>query len=447
MYRRATAAALSALFALTFYRAAALSFTTDEAFSYQLFVGAPRFELLRTYDANLHLLHTLLVWASVKLFGLGELAFRLPSLAACALYLTGVYRLSGLMLGSGAMSLLGALALSVNPLILDHMAVGRGYGLALACFAWAFGEAVRAVREPARGLFGVAVWMALSIASNLTFLFPGAGLAAALMLWRPPLPRRAAQLAGPAGVFTFLLLVLPLSRMEPGQFYFGSRTVTEMTQTLAEMSVGGKHLNPNWVNAGAAALLAAAAAVAAARWRRGGVAALTAETLAFTAAGVAASHWIFGLPLPWGRTGLYFLFLAPLFAIAWLQHWPARLRQAGAVVVALAVIAMVAFMAPRQFKEWPYDAGARAIMSRIQELRNGRVQVRIAASPPLERTLALYRELFSMDWVAAIVADPFAPGYDFYVLREGDRERAGALRVILDNTPGGTILAIPAVAP
>jgi hypothetical protein len=447
VYRRITAAALSALFALNAYRAATLSFTTDEAFSYQLFIGAPRFELLRTYDANLHLLHTFLVWASVKSFGLSELAFRLPSLAACALYFTGVYRLSGLMLGPGAMSLLGALALSVNPLILDHMAVGRGYGLALACYAWAFGEAVRAVRDPGRGLFRVAVWMALSVASNLTFLFPCAGLAAALMLWRPRLPRRVGDLAGPAGVFTFLLLALPLSRMEPGQFYFGSRTVTEMTQTLAEMSVGGRHLNANWVNAGASALLATAAAVAIARWKRGGAVALAAATLALTAAGVAASHWIFGLPLPWGRTGLYFLFLAPLFATAWLEQWPAWPRRAGAGIAALAILAMAVCMAPRYFKEWPSDAGARAIMTRIHELRNGRTRARIAASPPVNRTLALYRDMFGMDWVAEIAADPFAPGCDFYVLRDGDRERAGALRVILAGMPGGTVLAIPAAAP
>ena len=140
--RRLAILFLTALFAFNVYRAATQSFTTDEVCSWRLYIRPGPFNLFRKYDANLHVLHTLLTWASVRVFGLSELTFRIPSLLACAAYFAAVYRLCGLALGASPMFLLGTCLLTLNPLIEDHMSVGRGYGLALALFAWAFVEAL-----------------------------------------------------------------------------------------------------------------------------------------------------------------------------------------------------------------------------------------------------------------------------------------------------------------
>ncbi len=444
--RRVTIACLTALFALTVYRAATLSFTTDEAFSYQLYIGATPFSLFRYYDANLHVLHTLAVWLAVRVFGLSELAFRLPSLAACALYFWGVYRLCRRAFGDGPLLAVAALALTANPLVLDHMAVGRGYGLALACFAWAFGEAWRVVQGPDGSLLRVAAWLALSVASNLTFLFPALALGVVLVAWRPRVRGLVTDLAGPAGVFTFLLVVLPFSQAGPGDFYFGSETFTTMNQSLAELSVGGRHLNPGWVDGFVLALLIVAAGAAVWAWRSpvaDRLVGLTVGTFVVTAAGVAASHMLFALPYPWGRTGLYFLFLAPLVVAAGLRRWRGGVAMA---VLGVLVAAMASGIAVDRFLEWSFDASSREMMLRIRERHGaGDGPVRIAASAPLERTLALYRVMFGMDWAATIEAGPDQAGFDYYVLRQEDRAGAAArgLREIFASEVSGTALAVP----
>ena len=51
------------------------------------------------------------------------------------------------------------------------------------------------------------------------------------------------ELVGPWLVLTFLFLVLPFSRMEPGAFYFGKDTIPLSAQTLLELSLGDRHIS------------------------------------------------------------------------------------------------------------------------------------------------------------------------------------------------------------
>jgi hypothetical protein len=450
MYRRATIACLMALFALNVYRASTQSFTTDEAFSYKLYIGAEPFALFRYYDANLHALHTLLVWFSVRVFGLSEAAFRLPSLAACAMYYTGVCRLCRRAFGEGPLLLMAVLLLTADPLILDHMSVARGYGLALGFFAWAFAEALEAVDAPGRHLFRVAVLLALSVAANFTFLFPAVALGAMLVVRRPRLPGLLSQFAGPALILAFLILILPFSRMETGSFYFGAENFTAAAQTLAEMAIGGRHLNPAWVNAGVFALAGAAVVVAAREWWKPGgnaLVLLTAGSLALSMAGVAASHFLAGLPFPWARTGIFLLFLTPLFLMACVARAGGWGRRAGIALAVVIVAVMVSGIKTDRYLEWTSDADIDAIAAMIRAGHRS-AEVRVASSPPLHLTLALYREVHRMDWITDISQDPFAPGYDYYVLGDLDRERGRAmgLKEIFVSQRGGTALAVPGAA-
>ena len=344
-YRRAPIVFLTVLFALNVYRAATQSFTTDEAYSWRLYIGAEPFNLFRQYDANLHVLHTLLTWASVKWFGLSEFTFRIPSLLACAVYFAAVYRLCGLAFGASPMFLLGACLLTLNPLIEDHMSVGRGYGLALACFAWAFAEALESLRNESRWP-RVALWLAMSVAANLTFLFPAAALLAMITL---ALSRSGApfittftaltrDLLGPWLVLTFLLLVIPFSNVVPGQFYFGADTIPLSAQTLLELSIGNRHLSLTLVTVIAALALAGGAGAAVALWLRRAagtdLALLATGTFTLTAGFVIASHVLLGVQYPLARTGLYFLFLLPLCLLP-LARW-----SIGAGALALLCILM-----------------------------------------------------------------------------------------------------------
>ncbi len=148
-----------------------------------------------------------------------------------------MYRLCGIAFGTSPMFLLGACLLTLNPLIEDHMSVGRGYSLALAFFAWAFVAAIGSLQQERR-LPRVGLLLALSVGANLTFLFPVAALLAivTLIVLRngSSLMSIVRELLGPWLVLTFLFLVLPFSNMVPGQLYFGANTIRLSAQTLLE---------------------------------------------------------------------------------------------------------------------------------------------------------------------------------------------------------------------
>lgn len=120
------------LFAYTTYRAAVLSITWDEAFSYLQFVRHEIFipEKYEMMDANNHFLNTWLNIYFVKWFGVSELVLRLPSLIAHLLFLFFSYKLiknfenKWLVLGS-------FLIINLNPYILDFFSLSRGYALSL----------------------------------------------------------------------------------------------------------------------------------------------------------------------------------------------------------------------------------------------------------------------------------------------------------------------------
>ena len=446
--RRAAVLFLTALFALNVYRAATQSFTTDEGYSWRLYIRPGPFNIFREYDANLHVLHTLLTWVSVRLFGLSELTFRIPSLLAGGAYFAAVYRLCVLALGESPMFLVGTCLLTLNPLIEDHMSLGRGYGLALAFFAWAFVEALESLKHQ-RCWPRLAIFLALSVAANLTFLFPVVALLAIVTL----LGLRTGssfmvitrELLGPWLVLTFLFLVLPFSNMEPGQFYFGSDTIPGFAQTLLEPSIGDRHISLTLVTAIAALAFAGCAGAAVVMWRRlaagTDVALLATGTFTLTACIVVASHVLLGVMYPFARTGLYFLFLLPLCLLP-LARW-----RTGAGAVALLSMAMAQGIRADRYMEWPFDASSRDIIAQIQSRHTaGGPPVRILCIRPLGWALVLYRAMYRLDWISEIEWNRWERGFDYYVLHPGDRDRVAEfdLRELFTGPVSGTILAAPA---
>jgi hypothetical protein len=447
-YRRAAIVFLTALFALNVYRAATQSFTTDEAYSWRLYIGAEPFNLFRQYDANLHVLHTLLTWASVKLFGLSELTFRIPSLLACAAYFAAVYRLCGQAFGASPMFLLGTCLLTLNPLIEDHMSVGRGYGLALACFAWAFAEALGSLPDKRRWP-RVALWLALSVAANLTFLFPAAALLVMVTLaeWRngSSLTAITRELVGPWLVLTFLFLVIPFSQMVPGQLYFGSDTISASAQTLLELSIGDQHISLALTIVIAAVAFIGCAGAAVGLWLRrttdSNFALLATGTFTLTASLVIASHVLMGVPYPLARTGLYFLFLLSLCLLP-LARW-----SEGAGALALLCVLMAQGIRADRYMEWRFDASNRDILARIESRHTADSRpVRIVCSKPMATTFELYRAMHRLDWISDIQMNRWERGFDYYVIGDIDSNKVAelSLRELLVGAASGTILAMPA---
>ena len=218
---------------LSVWRAATLSITIDEAYTYNEFVSQGFAGIFEYYDANNHVLHSALVWLSTSILGLSEFSMRIPALTGSALYLYCLLRLieSISFRAHGWLHALVYAVLICNPLTLDLLCVARGYSLALGFFALALWRLVAYLeRNQSRDIWWTSLALGLSVASNLAFIFPGiAALCVALcVVAKCGLLRRDLQSALlPAAVVLVAILALPLSKSDRSHFYWGAKDIPE----------------------------------------------------------------------------------------------------------------------------------------------------------------------------------------------------------------------------
>ena len=80
LQRAAAIALLTGVAALSVYRAATQSITVDEAHTYLAYVKPPLRTVLSTYEANHHVLHSLLCKAATGILGASDFSLRIPAL-------------------------------------------------------------------------------------------------------------------------------------------------------------------------------------------------------------------------------------------------------------------------------------------------------------------------------------------------------------------------------
>jgi hypothetical protein len=143
---------------------------------------------------------------SISIFGLSEFSQRLPSVLGAVLYFYSIFQICALLLGEGALFLLGVGFLSLNPFLLDYLCLARGYSLGLAFFLYAIYQlmlylsAARGAQNPNRVLNKAGIAMGLSIGCNVIMIFPAGALGLAIftllitewMLAKPAPAERAA---------------------------------------------------------------------------------------------------------------------------------------------------------------------------------------------------------------------------------------------------------------
>jgi hypothetical protein len=232
---------LIAISATNLYRAKTQSITCDEAYSYELWISQPLSRMYVAYDASNHVLQTLLSKISVAAFGVSEFTLRLPTLLAGFLYFIAVYRLSKLIFGQGGLFLLSVSVLSLNPLLLDLLSAARGYGLALAFCAWALFFMVKGPPQSPYQMLRLAILLALSVSSNVTFLFIDAGLAAlfvgTLLTDSRAAFRSLTYFIIPGIVLTLIIIGGPMRNTHSGDFYFGLPSLARSSKSLVYISL------------------------------------------------------------------------------------------------------------------------------------------------------------------------------------------------------------------
>jgi hypothetical protein len=464
---------LAAVFAANVYRARTQSFTTDEALTYNNYVAPPLRATLTDFDANNHVLNTLLEKASAALFGASEFTLRLPSLAGGALYLAAVFLLSRRLFGQGPLLAVSVATLALNPLVLDFLSAARGYGMALGLFLWAV-EFVLRYFDQARPehLYRASLALGLAVAANLTLAFPGVALVSlcgAVLVRRREWGALADQFLLPGFLAAFLLLAIPLSHARSGHFYVGAQSLTGTLEGMLVPSL--YHSSPRWsepeqplrywlfrssLRLVPAALALSVLVLGWLGWRRRRAPwspderffALCAGALLGSVLLVVAAHLGLGVPYPERRTGLYLipLFCLTSFALMRLaagNRWTARaLVPAGAVFFCLCAIQFARQWNTRYYMEWLFDSRTKEIVRMIDGLRDrSRAGVSVSVTWPVATTVDFYRRTRHPEWLDVKHRHVDKGPADYYILTGDDLQLAEKLEVVFRDDFAGVVLA------
>ncbi len=472
------------LFVLAAARAGGQSITADEALTYLSFLDGPFGKVFTSpFDANNHVLHTALCWLSIHVFGLTEFSLRIPALVGSVLYFYAVFQLASILFEHRFLHVIAVLALAGNPYVLDFFTVARGYGLALGFLALAILAAVQIVHSDAvdrARLFRAGLWCSLSVASNLAFLFPAAGLMIALMVVLLRYPGRQTRSAsaltvidsawGSFVVLTFLMLSIPLLTATPAAFSIGAIRWHDTIASLVKVSFFHNLEIPllsRWpalfwyvcekTAATYVPVLTGAIVIAALilllrpGGRRNLVPLLVSVAFSLTVAAAWLAHSFAHVGLPIARTGVYFLFLFPLALLSFLAgERKTAVRWIGWAFLPITMVLVLLYVPQINAKatfDWRYDASTKKFAEAIELIRNyeGSSSVRVGGSWVCKESLNFYRLKNHYDHWQPIVRQKATDPADFYVLTGADRDVVGALslRVLFDDAVSKSILAVP----
>ena len=405
------------------------------------------------YIANNHVLHTILCRISVGIFGLSEFTMRIPSLLGGLFYMVTILRLCRYVFGDDWFSLLSFALLSMSPAVLDYMSAARGYGLALAFFFWAVLHMVVYRMERREASLGkAAVGLALSAASNLTFVFPGAALGMIFTFWL--IRERQGRLAVdrflvPCVVVAFAILVAPLAHASKESFHFGAPDLSASVDSVLSIAWAhhgdrGLHTLLRWAKIPLVTILALAALLS---WRiKNDALTLAAGSLIGSVALAVGANRGLHVLYPMWRSGLYWIplfLLTCLLMIHWLPTW--RFPFLAAAVLCLGQF--ISQLDVRHYAEWPGDASNRRIAQEIRQhhASNPNTQVRVAAVTwQLEEGLNFYRRMYRLDWMQPVDRSPADSSFDYYVALPEDAAKLDRLpvRKIYEDPATRAIVAV-----
>lgn len=354
-------------------RATRQSITIDEADSYLIWATSPE-PWHWEGNSNNHILNSSLMRLSTMLFGTSPLTTRLPALLGSMIYLLAVLRILALMAPPLRVQIPVFLCLVFNPFVLDYLVAARGYGLALGFFVAALGLLTEELLLGGSSrLAAIGTCLALAVASNFSFTLVCAAtftVAASRRPWR-----EVVWSALPGAAITLMLCSYGLLRFHRADLTYGAKSVAQFAGSMITPSfhepsrfLVNPLLYPLFTHARTfliVALVIALAALALAALRRDRT--LLALSAVFCLLGSASfvAHYsmfrMFRVPLPEGRTGLYFVPLVLLGVAAALRpSAQASVRRAQlAVTVALVLLAAhhLGCLRIGYFYEWQYDAG------------------------------------------------------------------------------------------
>ena len=412
----------------------------DEVLTFNRFVKGPWSSIYGDYDANNHILYSILAKLSVGAFGLSELTLRLPSVLAGFCLILGLFWLLQLV-RSRVIRWIALLAISLHPLLMHFSVAAQGYSLSLALFVWALHLSGRGRHVLAGVLLG------LGVSANLSLAFPALGMMLAAFVVAPRV-RSFCATAIPAAAVFFITCFASLRTAHRDSFYLGWPTVHEALTTLIFTSIHAKVNGDGLFGTHQAAALIekfflplVMLFILAASGRqlltdpdsRQRLAPLL--TLLATLLGLVAAHHLLDVKYPADRAYLY---LVLLFAAAWGTQL---------VLACLLALQFATQLQGRYFQYWTVEMDNKAIAQILKKECEGREEntVLMSATWVHHEALEFYRHYLQITVLRPVERPEPIPlsGYDFYVLSGSDTKaiEEAQLRVLFANPLAGVVLA------
>lgn len=510
LYPLLAATLLGLVFLLTVYRAMTQSISHDEALIHMWLFPSLLSNLKdsNVANVNVHFLYVFLARLCTWVFGLSDFAMRIPSLVGTALYLASIFFVCLYLFGRSLLFLLLLALLSLNPFLMDFMAIARGYILALGFTFFALYQLLRytaafpaGAQSEWRRVIYATLALALSVSINLSLfninlaltLFTLLMLLGLALLDRDyakirPVVATGALFLIPWATTLLMIALAPyrklmviekwkgngfsdfvdtsVSLVNPSLYHHPLALLGRLTlpyQNLVELA--GTLLVPLAIFA-----LGAWGFVLALRWIRAGRTSLIdpRERAAFFIMGpLLASIFIYKVNhkflhtfYPTDRTGLFFI---PFFTLACgclagklLERSRGRLgRLVQGLVHGVALILVLLYavqLNTSHYALWRFNAGAKGIVQLLEQehRKNPGKPLRVCVDWILAPTYLFYKDSCRMDWIKQMDAFWGYNGkmnFDAYIFLDPSLVKELDLKVIHQDEISGEYLALPAGAP
>jgi Dolichyl-phosphate-mannose-protein mannosyltransferase len=137
------------IFIFIVMKAAIVQITVDEAYTLTILTKESVWDLVSYKESytNNHILHSLLCKLSFAVFGMEQVAGRLPNLLSFLLYFGFVWRYSRRFFTDDLVSFMFVTVMVGNPYLLDFFSLARGYGLSISLMMASIYFAARYILE------------------------------------------------------------------------------------------------------------------------------------------------------------------------------------------------------------------------------------------------------------------------------------------------------------
>lgn len=434
-------AVILGIFIFILLKAFNASFTHDESLSFKILTG----DRGVAQTANHHLLNTWLMTIFYRLFGAGEFVLRLPNVLAYCLYALFTFKILN-KAGSTLLLFSGTALLLLNPYLIDFFIITRGYGLSLgfamgSVYFLILNRKIITYKDFLRN-FSFSLLFSLMAAYSSLILVNFSIAILLIFLYELYFVVRKGVIALSKRDKTTLLglVILVLIFLSPlifrlfmlksnQQLYFGGtgfyrHTISQLIHHSIYFSYYGESF---WLVLRKTIVLLFVIGIIYQFFRRK-YTSLIRITLLITLLLIASfvQYRIFDIPIPVGRTALFFIPLYGLFISFFVSELKDFLKQ-GVIRHILSFSVSLLFLALayhfavnlnlKYTREWRFDANTKAMMAEMKQLNElhstHHAPISISNNWLFEPTINYYRTLYRMDYLAPADRKGLNPDSDY----------------------------------